>query len=273
MSKYKIFDVHQHLGTIYTGMAVEESQGTDIDADFAKRSKLMDKWGITCGAIMPILQYLRPRGHEDTKEINNLVARYRDRNPARFPLAFGTVEPLSGEKLGMEEIERGVNELHLAGFVWHHRMQGAMINDRAMLAFLKKIAELKVPALIHVVGDSNFESPWGFEYVVERFPDITFVALDCLTASTRAWDIINIAKRYPNVLLETAGCFPLGRQIDQVVENISSKRVLFGTDLYLSPPNINYSSALEEVLGSFSLSEEDKRNILWNNARRLFNLP
>ena len=276
MAEFDVFDLHQHVGGIQLGAAdVPEDEGGpetwDIAADYARRCQTMDRVGIRCAALMPSFHYLRPRGHEDTKALNTFMARYRDKYPDRFPVAFGTVEPLHGSKLGVQEIERIGGELRLNGVAWHHRQQGVWISDQRMIGFLKKVEELQLPALVHVFSESTMESPWGLEVLADQFPNVTFIAMNALSGHTRSREMLGLATRHPNVLLETSIMFPLGRYIDEFVGKVGSRRLLFGTDLYLNPPTYHYPHVLQEIMIS-GISEEDKRNILWNNARRLFGL-
>jgi predicted TIM-barrel fold metal-dependent hydrolase len=75
------------------------------------------------------------------------------------------------------------------------------------------------------------------------------------------------------VVFETACVFPLGRILEEFVSRFGSERLVFGTDLYLSPPMYNHPHVLYEVLEAPSLTEQDRHNIFWNTARRLFGLP
>ena len=115
------FDVHQHLGE--AAVMGESSEEFDPVKDFEQRHRMMDQFGIDCAAISPTSQYERPRGLLDTMAMNDRVADYRDRYPERFPVAFGTVDPLQGMDNGMREIERLATSLSLQGVSWHHRMQ------------------------------------------------------------------------------------------------------------------------------------------------------
>jgi predicted TIM-barrel fold metal-dependent hydrolase len=272
MMEFPIFDTHQHVGALDVGSS--GGGGTlSPEEDYTRRIEVMDRFGLRAGAIMPSLQYPRPNGIVDTRAINDLVAGYRDRHRDRFPVALGTVEPLHGEAVAVEEIRRLAEDLHLDGVVWHHRFQGTFISHAAMHPLQRKLAEYRLPAVIHLFAESTMEAPWGLEALAERHPDVTFVGLDAFTGVTHAQYATGVARRCPNVLLETAGAFPLGRLLDEFVERLGSTRLLFGTDLYLAPPMWHRPYGMYEVLDSTVLTDEDKRNIFWNNAARLFGLP
>ena len=272
MTKFTIFDSHQHVGSLDVGGRETGGSVWKSEEDYANRVQILDKFDIRAAAIMPSSQYLRPNGIPDTCAMNDLVADYRNRYRDRFPIAMGTVEPLYGEEAGVKEIRRIAEKLRLNGVVWHHRYQGTFINDKRMHAFLRTLAEYKLPAFIHVFAESTMEAPWGVEALAEQHSQVTFIALDAFSGTTQSRYMIGIAKRCPNVLLETGVTFPLGRIIEEVVANIGSERVIFGTDLYLSPLMYLYPDVLHQILEAPTLTEQDKQNILWNNAKRLFRL-
>lgn len=282
MDKFPIFDIHQHLGILeisqqHLARLEIGRESTDrspwrSEEDYARRVQILDKFGIRAAGVMPSPQYLRPKGIADTCAMNDSVADYRNRYRDRIPVALGTVEPLYGEEPGVEEIRRIAEKLHLDGVVWHHRFQGTFINDQKMHAFLRTMAEYRLPAFIHVVNESGMEAPWGLEALAEQHPQVTFVALDALSGITQSRYMMGIAKRQPNILLETGMAILMLRIIEEFVLQLGSERLIFGTDLYLKPLIYHTPHVLYEILAAPTLTEQDKKNILWNNAQKLFQL-
>ncbi len=276
----RVFDVHNHVMLHSSDMGSPEfgERESELENDYGLRTAIMDKWGIEKGAIMPSLKYQRARGQSDTRRVNELVAEYRRRYSDRFPVAMGTVEPLHGVKLGLEELDRIAHDLKLNGVVWHHRYQGTHIAHVSMMPFIKKIEELNLPVFIHVVDESNLESPWELEALASAFPNVTFVAIDALSGSVNFHLMIGICKRLSNVFVETGVLRSVGRFVDHFVRELGSERILFGTDLQLDPPSStsrlwNVPFPLIEIKESQELSAMDKENIFANNAIRLFKLP
>ena len=266
----RVFDIHQHVGLLTVSGHLEPGTTTiDIDDDYRRRVAVMDRFGVTKGAIMPALQYERPRGQMDTCCINDLMAEYRRRHAERFPVALGTVEPLHGEKAGVAELERMAGELRLDGVVWHHRFQGTFIADWRMRPFLRKAETLGLPAFIHLFAESTMEAPWGLEALAEEFPGVPFVAIDAFSGHTQSRYMLSLGRRFLNILFETAALFPLGRLIEEFVGALGSERILYGSDLYVDPLMYNVPHVLEEIRAA-AISPRDRENILWNNACRLF---
>jgi predicted TIM-barrel fold metal-dependent hydrolase len=263
-----VLDVHQHVG------ALDAGGGTVATASLSDEQKgrieLLDSLGFTAAAVMPSLQYMRPEGIADTRRVNNEIARYRDQEIERFPLAFGTSEPLHGERLAREEIVRLSEELQLDGVVWHHRFQGVFADDSRMHALLDECAARGLPALIHLFAESDMESPHALEAIAAAHGDVTFIALDAFTGYEQTAALVQVAKRCPNLYLETAGCVPLTRVLGRVMGEIGSERLIFGTDCYLEPRMWNEPNGLRELQLDPRITDSDRENILWNNALRIF---
>jgi len=268
---HQIFDIHQHLSI--ADMSLEQEQlYQQIEEDYRKRVKVMDQHNISQAAIMTLPWYLRPRGIEDTRMANNLVAHYRDTYHARFPVAIGTVEPLHGEKAGLEEMERMVGELGIAAVQWHHRAQGTWIYDPLTIAFVRKAGELNIPVLVHIVAESTLEDPWGLELLAEEFPKVQFIALDAFSGRNQAQRLFGVLQRLPNIIVETGLMYPYNRYADQFALRFGSERVVFGSDLNVRSVPWHHPHALYEIQMSDNLSIPDKANILWHNAQRLLGL-
>jgi predicted TIM-barrel fold metal-dependent hydrolase len=280
-----IFDIHQHVRGPDGGAPAMDT--FDIDEDATTRLRLMDRFGVARAALLPTATFERPNGIQDIRAFNNLMARYRDRYRARFPIAAGVVDPMVGSKPGVEEIERIACELHLDGVVWHHHAQGAFINDRHMGPFLTEMARYGLKAFIHVIIASQMEDPWALEELAEQHPEVTIIALDAFAARARVFDMFGVLKRRPNVLMDTACFYTNSRLIEEFVHRFGPDRLLYGTDLHLHSPYTSAAVAaqsegpptsyhtphvLAEIRDAPTLSQAEKEQILWKNACRVFNV-
>jgi predicted TIM-barrel fold metal-dependent hydrolase len=225
--------------------------------------------GVTMSAILAATGYIQADGIKDTMRSNDTVAAYRQRDPKRFPVACGTVEPLHGSR-SLGELERIKHELHLEGVVWHHRFQGVAIDHHLMRPLLKKARELGLVPLVHTNAESNLEAVWRLERWALEFPEITFVAMDALTTNVNSQLVLQIAKRTANILFDTAHVRSSG-YIRQFVETLGSHRLVFGSLFYSYPASYERCATLEEVKAA-KISDEDMANILSRNAKRLFGL-
>jgi len=263
----EIFDIHHHLGSL-TGGSLQEEPGWQ-DRDYSNRVRIMEANGVTHSAILAATGYIQADGIKDTMRSNDTVAAYRKRDPKRFPVACGTVEPLHGAR-SLGELERIKHELQMEGVVWHNRFQGVAVDHQLMRPLLKKVSELGLVPLVHTNAESNLEAVWRLERLALEFPELTFVAMDALTTNTNSQLALDIAKRTLNILFDTAHVRGSG-YVRQFVEAVKSHQLAFGNLFYSYPANYEHCATLEEVKTA-RISEEDKANILSLNVKKLFRL-
>ena len=262
-----MFDVHHHLGSL-NGGSLQEADGWQ-DLDYTNRVRIMNANGVGQSAILAATGYIQADGIKDTMRSNDTVAGYQWRDPERFPVSCGTVEPLHGNR-SLAELERMKHELGLAGVVWHHRFQGLAVDHQLMRPLLKKVSELGLVPLIHTNAESNLEAVWRLERLALEFPELSFVALDALTTNTNSQLALDVAKRTPNIFFDTAHVRGAG-YIKQFVETVGSHRLIFGSLFYSYPASYEHCATLEEIKAA-KITETDKANILSGNTKRIFGL-
>jgi predicted TIM-barrel fold metal-dependent hydrolase len=263
-----VVDTHHHVGSLAIGSAEERWAAREIHDPVDIHHAMLDRFGMTACAVMPGLQYERPHGIVNTREINDAIAAYRDSSP-RFLAALGTVEPLHGTALCREELDRMTGELALDGVVWHTRYQGVAVSDRRMHELVDEATARGLPCYVHMFGESNLEAPWMFADLARHHPGATIVALDGFSASTQIQYVMDLADRFDNILFDTAICFPLLRPLDAFVSQFGSERLLFGTDSYADPVSYNVPAVMEELLAS-QMDAEHLENIFWRTFCRVF---
>jgi len=250
------------------GGSLQEDDGWE-ESDYANRARVMDANGVSMAAILAATGYIQADGIKDTMRCNDAVAAYRKRDPKRFPAACGIVEPLHGPR-SLGELERIKHELKLEGVVWHSRFQGVAVDHQLMRPLLKKVSELKLVPLIHTNAESNLEAVWRLERLALEFPELTFVSLDALTTNANSQLTLDIAKRTPNILFDTAHVRG-SAYVRQFVEAVGSQRLIFGSLFYSQPASYEHCSTIDEIKAA-KISEQAKANILALNAKRLFGI-
>ncbi len=268
-----IFDIHQHAGPMpmFENAYKEISGGASwVEQDYSYRVKVMDQHGITRAVLGPTNFYTRVNGLQDTMAVNDAMASFKKRDPKRFPLALGVVEPLYGEA-SIPELERIKRQLNLDGVMFHHRFQGAFIDNWVMRPYLKKMQELGLIPFIHVMAGSEMENVWRLRVLAEEFPGITFVALDSLSSFYQLEEIIQISRRVPNIYWDTACMWQGAFSVARFVHHVGAGRLMYASDLYGTPTGHSPGENLS-CIQTAEISEEDKSKILWENALRLFRL-
>ncbi|PYC99879.1 amidohydrolase [Microbacterium esteraromaticum] len=265
-----IIDTHHHVGALALGMGEEKvAAGSMISRPIDVHTEMLDHFGLAAACVIPGFQYDRSDGISNTRALNDGIAAYRDWLPSRFPIALGTIEPLHRETLWREEADRLVDEVRIDGLAWHTRYQGVALSDRRMHALIDLATERGLPCYVHLFSESGLEAPWSLLDLAKAHPDATIVALDGFSGATQIRYLFDIAERCPNVLFDTAICFPLLRPLDEFVDRFGSERLLFGTDSYASPLVYNTPSVLHELQAS-AMPQEDLENIMWRNFLRVF---
>jgi uncharacterized protein len=263
----EIFDIHHHLGSL-TGGSLQEGDDWQ-ERDYSNRLRIMDANGVSAAAILAATGYIQAHGIKDTMRCNDVVAAYRRRDPKRFPVACGIVEPLHGSR-SLGELERMKHELHLDGVVWHSRFQGVAVDHQLMRPLLKKVSELGLVPLIHTNAESNLEAVWRLERLALEFPELTFVSMDALTTNTNSQLALDIAKRTKNIVFDTAHVRG-SAYVRSFVEMVGSQRMIFGSLFYSQPASYEHCATLAEIHAA-KISDADKANILALNAKRLFKI-
>ncbi|NQZ96565.1 MAG: amidohydrolase [Myxococcales bacterium] len=285
---FDILDVHHHVGDAFAALGGHVSSEGDSTAAKAGRSALppdrgsedfgdemtarlsiMDAGGVRQAIIIPGHGYLRPNGHADTRVMNDGVAAYRDRLPARFPAAVGIVEPRDGPK-SFDELARMKNELGLVGVSFHTRFQGVSLDSQWIRQYVERMGELGLVPVIHAMDESTEEALWKLTSLARDFSDLEMLVLDAFGSyeSTRQCSLV--AELAPALLFDTSLSYNFDF-IEQFAQRFGPERVVFGTDLYSVPVGRRISHLLPQILES-DLGDDAKSLILGGNARRLFGL-
>ena len=264
----EVCDIHHHLGAL-TGGSLQAGEGW-MDKDYDARVSMMADNHIDFVGILAATGYLQPDGIQATKRSNDTVAAYRGRDPQRFRVAAGIVEPLHGDA-SLPELERIKHELKLEGVVWHHRFQGVSVDHQFMRPILKKVAELGLVAFVHANGESNQEAAWRLEKVARDYPEAKFIAMDALCTNAHGQMALEIAKRNSNITWDCSHARG-GQFLLRFVEEAGSDKLVLGSTYYSSPPSYRRNHALELILES-GMRREDMANVLALNIKRLFGLP
>jgi predicted TIM-barrel fold metal-dependent hydrolase len=163
-----------------------------------------------------------------------------------------------------------VSELGLRGVAWHHRFEGAYIDNPIMPALVRKCDSLGVPAVIHTIAGSSLEGSWRLERLLEQCPEATVVALDPFSGVDRAEEVIAIAERHENLSCDLGAMLSVaGWLIRKFLALIGPGRLMLGTDLYLSPRTWYAPAPLNEII-HMDIPTDAKRAILSQNALRMF---
>lgn len=198
--------------------------------------------------------------------------------PAKYPdfIPFISVSPTMKGRTMIEELEHkykwGMNGLKI-----HPVAQGFAPDDERMWPVYEWLIKHDLPITAHsginVDGKSKFGESERWVPVLEEFNDLKLILAHMGGGS---WDkTVEIADKFPQVMFDTAISISYidspttlnDEESADMIRTIGSDRILFGSDY----PWINPAKDIEHIR-SLDISDNDKRLILGENARRLFNL-
>ena len=156
--------------------------------------------------------------------------------------------------------------------LWISLRNQADKNDlSASVNVLKAVAECQLPVLIHCFErtDGNAGGSVGIDeiiYMANQVPSCKIIAAH----SNGNWrKLIAKATRVPeNVFFDVSGSYPERTMVRRLVDTFGSERILYGSDA----PGRSFGSQMSKVF-SAKLAPQEEENILYNNCRRIFNLP
>ena len=217
---------------------------------------------------------------------DDVIATWVERYPNRFLAAYNHWCDGKAETVAKFESEwkagkwKTIGELGLP-------YGGHPLNDPACFPLFELAQRYDIPVFFHTgIGGPNpqqgfapkfriaLSDPLLLEDVAIRFPELKIVIMHM------GWPFYDHALymlwTYENVYLDTAvvdwilGKELFNRMLREAVETVGSDRILFGSDQMVWPQMI--TPAIESIRDASFLSDQDKRNILSENARHLLKI-
>jgi predicted TIM-barrel fold metal-dependent hydrolase len=261
-------DLHQHFGSLIGVPTAGIKSTLSPEEDCACRLAFMDRVGIGLAALMPVHSYSAPNGVRDVCAINDALYAYGRLAPSRFVALFGTVDPRHG-RASVNEAER-LTGLGFRGLSWHHRFQGLPMDHPVMFDIVERMSASAMMALVHCYANGDFEAVWRLRRLAERFPDVTFVALDAMTSPENAEQLFAVAETCSNVVIDLTSTLLGAQGVLWAIERVGSRRLVFGSNCY-SMSSVARVAALDAIDGA-QLSPDDRQAILRDNAMALLGL-
>jgi len=241
-ASYPIIDSHALLG---------HENHLSLEADELLRR--MDANGITAAAVRAVGAELA---------VDNAAGNDRVLKASPRILGWATVNPWFGDR-ALDEMKR-CRDLSAAGLFLHPSRQGFMPVEPIAGPVLDLAAESGWPVMFHT-GTFVQSDVLAVVEVARRYPDTSFVA--GFGGYTDMWfELPLLFGEAPNLLLDASMIW--GDAILEIVNTHGAERVLFGS----GEPRNRYAVALK-TLGRLELSDDQRRAILSDNAKRLFQLP
>lgn len=262
---YRIIDAHCHIYPDKIAQKASDATGHfyDIPSSLDGRISTLLEHGGAAGIEHFVVQSVATT-QKQVSSINNFIAIAVAESGGRFT-GLGTLHPDS------EDMEADVNEiisLGLKGVKLHPDIQKVMIDDPRMHK-MYELCEGRLPMLIHT-GDYRYDysNTNRLIPILEKYPNLTVIG-----AHFGGWSLWAEATEkltgYKNLLVDcSSSLYAITPQkAKELIMAYGTHRVLFGTDYPLWTPE----AELERFM-QIELTEEQREDILYNNAARLFRI-
>ena len=243
-----VIDFHGHVGRWDSLMMVD---------DPAPMLAAMDLVGIDKSCLFNIF-------HPDGVRANDETAAFVARHPDRF-VGFAHVSPLMPDRM-VPELERAIDRLGMRAIKIYPVYTPYPLNHPIWDPVYRFAAERELAVITHTGGEET-TAPRHLGEVAPRFPGARLVAGHSGNVEPYRSQAIKVAQCCPNVYLETCSSYRTPGVIEELVEKAGADRVLFGSDTPLMDPR----SQIGKIITA-DISDEDKRLVLGENARRLLRL-
>jgi predicted TIM-barrel fold metal-dependent hydrolase len=241
-----IIDAHAHLDEV-------EAFGWKDTPE--KLLGLMDAAGIDKAVVTT---YADEPGPEDGLD---RLTEYVQAHPDRF-IGFPRMDPRYGD-VARRRFRRAVTEEGMRGLKLHPVSNLSNPFADFTVELMDLAAELVVPVLYHS-GDRVMCLPRQLAEAANR-TEATFI-LGHMGGFFNAFDIVDVAERHENIVLETSA-FPYPRLIQEAVDRLGADRVLYGSDQPAANPHVEL-----EKIRVLDLTDEERERLLFRNIADLVGL-
>ena len=244
------FDINTFFGH-WPYYPLPQTSGDDV-------LRLMDRFGID-GAAITSLRGLHGDWQEANAETLALAKSHADR---LTPIACISPMKGGGQQAFRELVAAGFRALRLYPALAQGYSLGSPFADEMVAA----AGELGIPVIVPTRPVMHFRFPplpiEGVAALAGRHlqTDIILSGPNYLAEFTSAVDAL---RRCPNMTIEIS-CMQGFQGLARMVEAVGAQRVLFGTGLPL-----HYAACGIAKLDHTTLSDEQKKAVSWENARRL----
>lgn len=241
MKSFKKIDAHSHIG-YFGGWSNVGITAEELIAQ-------MDEYNIekTVLCTYPI------------DESIEAVDRYGDRL-----VGAAWVDPT--EDNAVDIIKDAVKNHGFKAIKLHPLSHSYLPNDECVFPVAELAGELDIPLMIHT-GHPPFSLPWSVTQLADIYPDVDMVMIHMGHGNGMyVQSAIDMAKKYPNLYLETSG-MPMHTKIKEAYEEVGSDRIMWGLDAPFHHPTVEMQRTI--VSG---LDDRQLEDVFYNNVKKLLKL-
>ncbi len=267
---HKIFDIHTHtypeaiaekavtnLGAFYD--FVPEGKGT-----YADLSAQAPAYNVRGFLLFSVATNAR-----QVQKVNDSIAALAEQSRREGFLTVGFAGMHQDFPDFAGEIDR-IEKLGLKGVKIHPDIQGVDIDDPKLIP-LYELVEGRMPIYFHMGDDRpqyRFSEAKKLRRILDRFPRLEVVAAH-LGGYRAAAEAVEYLSGDPNVWYDTSSAlwYLSAEEASDIIAALGHDRVMFGTDY----PVKNIATEVS-LFSRLHLTEQQREDILWNNAVRFLHL-
>jgi hypothetical protein len=246
----RIIDAHTHMGKWFLPIYAESAESF---------KDLMRRHGIeaaVCSSSKAVVYDFA----EGNRELHRVL------EPSSGVYGYVTVNPNYLE-LSKKEIDRYLGLREFRGVKFHTEYTGVPIRTESFIRLVEYAEPYKKPFLLHTYSQKHISD---VEEIAKRFDGAEFIMghMGGTDASGTGgnWKLaISKASEYSNLFLEICMTRLEAGKIEEAVEKVGSRRILYGSDMTL----LNPAHTIGMIMDA-EITEEDKERIFYWNAKELF---
>lgn len=195
----------------------------------------------------------------DYKYGNDIVMEAVKKYPSRF-VGYATVNPNYPGNM-KSELDRCFAAPGMKGIKFHPSCHGCPVDYKNYQTAYEMAQERKMPVLIHVWGGGNVAD---VDRLAGHYPDARFIMGHAGGDVRSMEEAIRVVNRHENVYADLALSTVFEGNVEWLVKEMGSKKVLYGSDMPFFDPRPAFGRvALSE------LDEEQKQDVFGGNMHRL----
>ncbi len=298
MAEFEIIDAHLHTyPTAEIGLQAMEGRGrAGYTGVIDELLGIMKEGGISKSVMLnltpqpdmrdaALAKIPEDKREEALPEINDkMIARTIRRNQwscdvaKEHPelIAYVNLDPNMSAQQIIDEIHDKVENHGASGIKMHPSNQRFYPADEPLLPVYQTALEMNLPVFFHAGefhGAPDYARPRGFVQVLDQFKELTVL----LAHLGRGYEdeAAELAAGYPNVYFDLSACISGTEASDtkgddeamDIINKIGVERIMFGSDYPWYDPIRDARRIM-----SLPLTDDEKRLILSENAKRILNL-
>ena len=241
-----IIDEHCHMGPV-GGTFTRGASAEDLLAD-------MDSLGIDKSVVSHSMSLV-----SDFSQGNDLIIETVKKYPDRF-IGYCTINPLYPDEI-LPELERCFTHEGMVGVKlhpWCHERSLSYKHYRSVYEFAN---ERRLPVMSHTYTGEDVATTG---LLAEEFPEAVFIMAHMGGEGVNVEYALEMAAGHENVYGDIAVSQSMEGRIEYFVNEITSKKFLFGTDNACMNP-----VATMAMIAMAEISDEEKKDIFGLNMQRI----